>query len=509
MVSGIPSSNKTYTHVNANVPTTKAWEYFIVYQKLCGIDTILCYSDTLPIDDQKPDSTILDSVSVDPITDEIYLGWTSNKTPDFSSYYLYNYDRTDPRLIENFRDTIYIDKNPPFSPKSRSLSYDITSSDSCDNRRDYGKYKHQTIYLNASIDTCLNSITLNWTAYVGWQASVYYIYRKTNSGSFVLIDSVSGSTLVYTDKNRPINSTFEYFVRTQKVGYPKITSTSNGTFILKSGSSANPTLTEIELVTNNNNDKIEISIKKNPLSYYQSINLMKIQAPFSPVLIHTYVGSDIIFEDLSSLNTNRNEYFLLSKNVCGIITDTSVKSGNMVLSLLPNTNDISLSWNSYFTWNAGIKEYIIYRATGNNISEATNYLALGSPQNDTSLLDPKISESTVCYQVAAYSNNNIVSRSNKACYVKTGKIYYPNALTQSGANKQFTFIGEGIDLAKSTIEIYNRWGQLEYNKENISEPWDGRNNSKDLVPVGVYFFIAHINQGQQTIEIHGNITVLN
>ena len=44
------------------------------------------------------------------------------------------------------------------------------------------------------------------------------------------------------------------------------------------------------------------------------------------------------------------------------------------------------------------------------------------------------------------------------------------------------------------LEIYNRWGNLIYEASQQTAPWNGRlKNNKELVPVGVYYYVLHLN----------------
>ncbi len=507
--SGITTSGKNYLHLNANVPSTKDWRYYLAFQRLCGTDTFNSSTDTLAIDDIKPDSSILDSVSIDPITNKIYLGWTSNKTPDFSSYYLYNYDRPDPRLAENYKDTFFID-NSPNDPRNKALSYDITSADSCDNRKDYGNYLHKTIWMSGTIDTCKNEVSLKWTKYIGWNTRKYFLFKKTNAGAFLLIDSLNPTIQNYTDNDISKNNIYQYFIRAEKIDlFRKISASSNSTYTLNSGKTNSPHNTLIKQVGLNTNNNVEIQISRNPISDYGAIDLFRVHQNESPVFLHSFGPSEIVYEDASADIKANHNYYIIGKNVCGISSDSSTNSNNIVLTLNKKNLYIDLSWGKYFTWNAGVKFYTIYRASGNTITNASNFMALPNNTMDSFYSLPETDQSVDCYYIEALENGGSgVSKSNIACYIKTGNIYYPNAISVFGINKTFTFSGAGIDLSKTSIQIFNRWGQLEYNTDNFISGWFAKNNAGEYVPTGVYFFIAKVYQGEKTIEIHGNITVL-
>ena len=497
-----------FTHNNANVPSVKDWYYFFEYASICGSDTFTFHTDTLQIDNTKPDSTILDSVSVDPINNVVQLGWTSNKTADFFAYYLYNYDRADPRLIENFKDTFFIDLNP-VNPKSKSLSYDITSADSCNNRKEYGAYQHKTIHLIGKIDTCINAITLSWTPYVGWPVGEYQIFRSTNGSTFNWIASTAGSVLKFEETINLPGANISYFVRARKEKDLKVSSSSNSSPALILGKSINPSNTIIKQITNDTDNKIQVEIARNPLADYLNIELLRVNTAGMVESVFNFNNNENEYIDNTANNKFRYDYYILSRNMCGVVSDSSPFSNNIVLNLNGNNNNIDLFWNRYFTWNTGVKNYTIYRSSGNNINEAINFTAIANAQTDTLISILKDNFAVNCFYVLATDNSNLlVSRSNVACYVKAGKVYYPNAIVPNGINKTFTFVGEGVDLQNSSIAIYNRWGQVEYAANSIEAGWDGKDNNRKEVNTGVYFFIAKIKVGLETIDINGSISVI-
>ena len=66
-------------------------------------------------------------------------------------------------------------------------------------------------------------------------------------------------------------------------------------------------------------------------------------------------------------------------------------------------------------------------------------------------------------------------------------IYAPNAFTPNndGKNDAFHFIGMGIE--EFEVSIYNRWGEVIYQSNDIYQGWDGTYKGKSL-PTGVYIY---------------------
>lgn len=510
--SGIVNTIKAYNHINANSPSKKDWEYFLEYYKICGGDTFQFHTDTFRVDDVMPDSTILDSVSVDPISNRVILGWTSNKTADFASYYLYNTDRSDPRLAENYKDTFYIDINP-INPKTKPLTYDITSADSCDNRRSYGLYSHKTIHLTATVDSCIKKANLSWTTYQGWQTAITYIFLSYDGLNYILIDSVFPPQTTYTTSALNGNAQVWFFVRSikQNSGQDKSSSsTSNSTNPQTTGVAINPVNTQIETVTLGTSNQVEVLIKRNPLSNYGDSHILRFKDDETATSIATINNSTNLFVDPTNAGTTKFNYKIVSENVCGIPIDTSTASNNIVLTLNENSGSIILNWNKYFTWNTGVKEYIIYRATGISEFDATNFTVWNTLTDTFSSDIVEDMISTKCYKVEAIENSpgNAKSTSNKICFSITGNIYFPNAIVIGGLNNTFQFKGPSINLQETSIQIYNRWGILIYNTSNFSNGWQGQTSNNDVVDFGLYIFIAKVKQGNNYVDLKGSIHVI-
>ena len=95
------------------------------------------------------------------------------------------------------------------------------------------------------------------------------------------------------------------------------------------------------------------------------------------------------------------------------------------------------------------------------------------------------------------------------------KVYIPNVFTPNGdgINDVFTIYGdEDIELILS-LQIFDRWGGMVYNKENLLPnsarlAWDGLSKDRD-VNEGVFTYVAYLlMEDMKSQVVSGNISLL-
>ncbi|GAB4147874.1 MAG: hypothetical protein Fur0041_21690 [Bacteroidia bacterium] len=93
-----------------------------------------------------------------------------------------------------------------------------------------------------------------------------------------------------------------------------------------------------------------------------------------------------------------------------------------------------------------------------------------------------------------------------------GLLYVPNAFTPNGKgvieNEKFKVYGDGITTFN--IQIFNRWGELLYESDDIYAGWDGTTGGKKA-PEGVYVYrIIYRTEcsGEQEIEKYGHFSLI-
>ncbi|GAB4199514.1 MAG: hypothetical protein Fur0023_01920 [Bacteroidia bacterium] len=89
-------------------------------------------------------------------------------------------------------------------------------------------------------------------------------------------------------------------------------------------------------------------------------------------------------------------------------------------------------------------------------------------------------------------------------------IYFPNAFTPDGNNLNDGFTGKGYGIKEFKMYVYDRWGHLLYETDDINKPWDGTDKSRnELVPNDTYVWKAIVkDKRSKAHEFVGRVTVV-
>jgi gliding motility-associated-like protein len=118
------------------------------------------------------------------------------------------------------------------------------------------------------------------------------------------------------------------------------------------------------------------------------------------------------------------------------------------------------------------------------------------------------------YYVSQYVYNDIgcIDSIKKPIIVKPLEtIYFPNAFTPNGdgVNDAFMPFGNGIDPNDYELLIFDKWGKLLFQTQNLNTPWIGDSNCTpgQILPTGVYVYSAKISFGG-IVKIHRGVVAL-
>lgn len=71
-------------------------------------------------------------------------------------------------------------------------------------------------------------------------------------------------------------------------------------------------------------------------------------------------------------------------------------------------------------------------------------------------------------------------------------VVMPTGFTPNEDGYNDLYVIRGLDNTNNTLTIFNRWGNLVYEKKNYNNDWDGKSNNKQILPDGTYYAILRI-----------------
>ncbi|MBL4753933.1 MAG: gliding motility-associated C-terminal domain-containing protein [Flavobacteriales bacterium] len=119
-------------------------------------------------------------------------------------------------------------------------------------------------------------------------------------------------------------------------------------------------------------------------------------------------------------------------------------------------------------------------------------------------------QTTTYYKVTAYKSgeNAISSVSNEVEVIQYFDIFIPNTFTPNNDNLNDTFKAVSGRLSSFSMLIFNKWGELLYETDDINAPWDGTYNGETVQPDSYVYKISAMGTELGAFEKSGTVTVL-
>lgn len=493
-----------YTHKGAKTVSTK-WQYLIVTYTDCIGDTLI--SSILNVDETSPPISNIDSISVDPFSGVIWIGWSGNPASDISGYNIIQTLGASNIIVGTTSDTSF--QIPSRSVSDSTYSFRVSAFDSC-GLQAASPSGHTTMVLKGTMNDCEGKYLLKWSPYIGWSPGVafYKVFVNRNNTGFVEEIQVSGSETNAELSGFSAGDTVAVFIRALHLNN-RFTSSSNLTGITfplvkrpRFNYLSNTTVVDNNSVLVRWVADTTAAISKFILLHGSDSNILDTLDTIDFISgQHAYSYNHNNKVDVMGV---RHFYKVLVLDDCGNYTGSFTAIHSPILLKAGKRNDTSnaLQWTPYLNWRNGIGYYYIYR--GGEFNGQYKWNLIGSAQpSDTEYVDPSpgdnIGNTGLCYYIEAYENEGnfytypeaMVSRSNISCEIQDFTAFFPNAINPYGYNNRtwvprFTY----INFEKSNITIYNRWGQVIKKIEDVRKGWDGKNEKGDFVMPDVYVYIA-------------------
>jgi gliding motility-associated-like protein len=241
---------------------------------------------------------------------------------------------------------------------------------------------------------------------------------------------------------------------------------------------------------------------------YQRFSVITVQLP-----LVTSNHTDIAFQ---AIDKNRVFYKIESIDSCQH-SFFSNYAATVFASVMPLDNFTNkITWTAYDNLLGRVQYYDVFKKTANGAVKIATATA-NSLQTEEKL-NPSVEENQdACYYVVAYANVrlppnntpfNVTSRSNTVCAHQTISLAMPNAFAPEGTNSVFKPAAVFTKTTNYSMQIYDRWGGIVFQSNDIDTGWDGSINGKPC-PQGVYVYVIKAQEtNKKNIEKRGSVMLL-
>ncbi len=490
------------------------------------------YIDSIP-----PSVMDLDSVSVGP-GGLGQMGWQPHPDGDVAGYYIV---KLNPNNSNSIIDTVWGRNNtwyqyPASNAANESETFAITAFDSCGNAITFNYSFHSTVFAQSQTDVCMPGLVTSWNAYSGWGAATvnYEVwYRELPAGPWIQFGTTSGLSMTITPI--AVDKSYEVMIRAQNASTGE-TSTSNYVTSAVTAYQASQFL-YLQTATVKDSDLVEVRgfVDQNAsISKYVLKRATSAAGPFATVSSVLPGGEFITFSD-DGVSVGKQSYFytIEAVDVCDNTVMTSNIGRTILLSVKANEASATntLKWNQYEDWAGGVDYYSIYRKVGDNGAwELATTINMSGPENMyVDELAPDLSgPGSFCYQIvaaeAAPSFSTVVnignvatvksvepdiSSSNVACVYHEPIVYMPNAFVPTGLyNNVIKPSLRFVDVEGYTYSIYNKWGEVVFTTNDLSQGWDGTYKGVMAKTDAYVYLISFKSALGEEVTRRGSLTLL-
>jgi gliding motility-associated-like protein len=461
---------------------------------------------------------VLTSISVQPETGKTVFTWTLSPTSDIAAYILYSYKNGDGTAIDTIWDpsvSSYVLTST--STKYFSVSYVIAAMRLPRCTSIFSNVLN-TVFEEASIDTCLQKIVVKWNNYASVPVKVadYSVLMSLGGGSYIETGKTDAQTTSFTVNDFTLNTDYCFVIRANLEN--GAFSTSNKSCILTKMQRP-PMWINADQSTINSDGKVAVSFTIDPLSEIVHFSLERktgLTGVAQEISKPVSVNGSVDYIDNQAKTDIVNYYRLSAINSCNLPVTVSNVASNIVLSLQSTDNNVILSWNQYKEWLGIVSAYKIHVNTGNGFEEK----AVVSAADSVFILDYQqlmyqVSGAKVCFYVSASEASNPYgiqgeSISSEICSSPVEIITVPNVFTPNNdlENDLFKPVLTFTPVDYHII-ISDRQGNVLFESRDYLEEWDGSKNGSPQ-PQGVYlWFLKLTTPSGKSISRTGTITIIN
>lgn len=530
------SASSTYT-INKEFPSN-SWNTFKITDLTSYPDTIsvctasLFYQVTLADqsgcisrsnvqggifhDTKQPDEPYVDSISVLP-DGKTVLAWKVPYDKDIVKYEIQylnvNGQRNVLDIVPGRNSTAYTYSTT--AALTSDVGLYVASIDSC-SKGSTLNYNVSTMFLKTAYNRCGYSTGLTWNSYQFMPGGLkeYRVYYSVNGGPFELIGSTTQTSFTHAKADAGQNLT--YFVRAVNADN-SITSSSNRVSF-KASQVVSPSFVYIKDAGYYAPGKIIVNVIVDTLAPLQGVDVWRSEDgstyKLAGFIANTGAAQYAFVDEFAEAGQRSFFYKAMVKDSCG----NNRTQSNICRTIFLRSADVkdelfkrSLSWTAYEGFNAGIKEYEVYRIV-NDVMQSVPVVSTKSfvLQYTDDLESVSDQGARIMYMVKAIEspgntyNVNGESWSNPATVYLDDNLFVPSAFAPNGANRVWKPVTGFVDITEYNVRIFDRWGHIVFETSDLNTGWDGADTSDDSFA----YLISYKNSRGEYKEKKGSVYLL-
>jgi gliding motility-associated-like protein len=482
------------------------------------MNPVITYSQTTCTNPAPPVMTL---VSVQPQTGFTDFQWTQSPSSNVAAYLVYIFHNENGIPRGDIIDTLWDPAAVKYTYKSTVSSYYsvsfVMAAFRVPNCTSSFSNIINTLFANASIDTCNKKITISWNSYPSIPNKVL---------SYTVLFAINGSTFSETanlgsDKNsfslNEFTSNAEYCFAV-KANLEDGAYTTSNKICLSTKMQQPPQWINADYATIDEENNINLSFSIDPLSKINTYRLERKtenENDFSKITQIESGSRHIVYTDKSADPFKKQYYRLLAINNCGNPVVVSNLANNIVTELESNGNLINLKWNPYKSWRGELSEYKVYMDAGNGFIEESSPPATDSLYSiNYSAVMYNIITNKLCFYIGAFEKNNPYGITGETFSVRVctdiiERITIPNAFTPNNDLKNDHFKPVlSFTPNEYHLVITDKQNKILFESHDEKAEWDGKKNGGSL-PEGVYLWFLKVKSPSgKVISKTGTVTIL-
>lgn len=452
----------------------------------------------------------LDVVTVDTATQNIVLSWQASPDPDIMGYFIC---QGSPCMA---LDTVWGQYNTTYTCTTRSRdsinAFRLYAFDSCFSASALTD-PYNNVVLQMQSQHCSREIAFSWNEYINMPGGVgqYTLFLKYDNAPYRAVATEPSSS-------RSLSYTIPAGVRQVKA-YLQISSNGNTrralsnikTFDMMTVDTADFIYT-LGVSVSENCDALQLRFLTDTHFAATGYNIYRRSDVGSFQMIRTIPPStnptlDVVDNDVD-LSAHRYTYYISVWDECELIEKMSNRARQIYATISSNEGTNTISWNPY-DGAGNLVSYNLLRKTEGEPS----WTPVATTQSCT-LEDNTTQYGRVWYRVEAeyinpQSGHRCFALSQIVEYHGEPTVWVPNIFTP-GRDNNNRFLPKTMFVKdhEYTMRIYNRFGLLVFETNDINEAWDGRYKGKIVPSASYVYIIQYLGDDNYSNIIKGTVTVL-